>query len=174
MRVSTFWHYSEQEVINQLHTTADGLSSHEAQKRLKDYGKNLLKPKKEVTDLSLFLGQFKSPLILLLLGASVLSFFLHDPVDSIIIFAIVVASGLLGFFQERKAVKATEKLLSIVKVRSSVQRDGKRKNIGVEKLVPGDVLYLSAGDIIPADCRLLEAKDFFRRRVSADGRVVTC
>ncbi len=161
MRVSKFWHVEEKEILEQLRTTAAGLSSIDAQKRLKQFGKNLLKSKKEITDFSLFLSQFKSPLILLLLGAAVFSFFLHDRIDSTIIFIIVVASGLLGFFQERKAVKATEKLLAIVKIRSSVLRDGKRKEVGVEKLVPGDVIYLSAGDTIPADCRLLEAKDFF-------------
>ena len=109
----------------------------------------------------LFLAQFKSPIILILLFAAGLSLFLRDPADAFIILAIVFVSGLLGFWQERGAADAVEKLLTIVQVRAAVLRDGKEQEIAVEEIVPGDVVVLNAGDVIPGDCLVLESKDLF-------------
>jgi len=109
----------------------------------------------------LLLQQFKSPIILILLFAIALSFFVGDPTDALIILTIVLASGLLGFFQENGANKATAKLLAIVQVKASVLRDGKPTDIEVAQVVPGDVVQLKAGDIIPADGMLLESNTLF-------------
>ena len=90
-----------------------------------------------------------------------MSFFLRDPVDATIILIIVFGSGLLGFWQENSASNAMEKLLSIVQIRSAVLRDGNAKEIPVEEIVPGDIVVLKAGDIVPGDGQIQESKDLF-------------
>jgi len=126
-----------------------------------DYGANLLKPPKRSDTLSLLLAQFKSPIILTLVFAAGLSFFLQDPIDAVIILFIVLISGLLGFWQERGAVDAVNKLLAIVSIKTAVFRDGKTADIVLEDVVPGDIIILHAGDAIPADGLIIESKDFF-------------
>lgn len=156
-----FWNIPEAELLQQLQTTSQGLTNDEARLRLTQYGANLLKPQKRSDTLTLLFSQFKSPIILILIFASGLSFFLHDPVDAVIIMAIVVVSGLLGFWQERGAANAIEKLLSIVQIKAEVLRDGISREIPVEEIVPGDVVILNAGDVIPGDCLVQESKDLF-------------
>jgi P-type Mg2+ transporter len=156
-----FWNMPVPDLLQRLQTSAQGLTSSEAQQRLTRYGSNLLKPKKKSNIITLLMGQFKSPLILLLLGAAILAFFLHDPIDGLIILGIVIISGLLGFWQERGAVDAVEKLLAIVEVKARVLRDGEAKEIPTEKVVPGDAVRLAAGDVVPGDCVVLESKDLF-------------
>jgi len=156
-----FWSVSASEVLQQLGAAKDGLSSEDARQRLARYGSNLLKPEARSNALTLLLGQFKSPLILLLLFATGLSFVLHDPVNALIILAIVLASGLLGFWQEHSAARAVEKLLAIVQIKATVLRDGKPQDIPVEEIVPGDIVILHAGDLIPGDCLVDESKDLF-------------
>ena len=158
---STFWNLSATELLQKLETTKQGLTSAEAQQRLARFGANLLRPPKRSDALSLLLGQFKSPIILILFFATGLSFFLHDPADAIIILSIVLASGLLGFWQERGASNAVQKLLSIVRIKAAVLRDGTSKEIPVEEIVPGDIVVLNAGDIVPGDGLLIESKDCF-------------
>lgn len=159
--LASFWSASADEVFKQLQTSQQGLMSDEAQQRLKRYGANLLKPKKQATTLTLLLNQFKSPIILILVFAAGLSFFLQDPQDAIIILVIVLVSGLLSFWQERGASNAVEKLLATVQIRATVLRDGTSTEIPVEQVVPGDIVLLSAGDVIPGDCMILESKDLF-------------
>jgi len=105
--------------------------------------------------------QFKSPLILILLSATALSFFLRDPVDALIILTIVLVSGLLGFWQERSATNAVQKLLAIVQIKAAVLRDGSPKDVPVEEVVPGDIVILSAGDLVPGDGVVQESNDLF-------------
>ena len=88
-------------------------------------------------------------------------FFLHDSVNATIILAIVVASGLLGFWQERGAADAVQKLVSLVQVKASVLRSGKKHDVPIAEIVPGDVVMLAAGDVIPGDCLLLQSMDLF-------------
>ena len=156
-----FWSIPAAELLQQLQTTSQGLTNNEARQRFIRYGANLLKPKKRANTLTLLLSQFKSPIILILIFASGLSFFLHDPVDAGIILAIVLVSGLLGFWQERGAANAIEKLLSIVQIKAEVLRDGAMKEIPVEEIVSGDIVILNAGDVIPGDCLIIESKDLF-------------
>ncbi len=158
---SAFWSISETEMLQKLDAKKEGLTSDEAQKRLAHYGSNLLKPKKRSDWFTLLISQFKSPIILILFFATVLSFFLHDRVDAFIIFSIVLVSGLLGFWQEHSASNAVEKLLSIVQIKASVMRDGIAKEIPIEQIVPGDIVILNAGDIIPGDGLVQESKDLF-------------
>jgi len=165
----SFWSIPAAELLQQLQTTSQGLTSGEARRRIIQYGANLLKPRKRATALSLLLSQFKSPIILILIFASVLSFFLHNPVDAVIISAIVLVSGLLGFWQERGATNAIDKLLSIVQIKAAVIRDGTLMDIPVEEIVPGDIVSFNAGDVIPGDCLVLESKDLFVDEASLTG-----
>ena len=159
--LASFWSTSADQVFKQLQTSQQGLTSDEAQQRLKRYGANSLKPKKQATTLTLLLNQFKSPIILILVFAAGLSFFLQDPQDAIIILVIVLVSGLLSFWQERGASNAVEKLLATVQIRAAVLRDGTSTEVPVEQVVPGDIVLLSVGDVIPGDCLILESKDLF-------------
>ena len=158
---SAFWSVPATELLQQLGPSTTGLSSDEARQRLTRYGSNLLNSQRRSNVLTLLLAQFESPLILILLFATGLSFFFHDPVNALIILAIVLASGLLGFSQEHGATKAVEKLLAMVQVKTTVLRDGSEHEIPVEEIVPGDIVILSAGNIVPGDCLLAESKDLF-------------
>jgi Mg2+-importing ATPase len=156
-----FWSISATEILQHLGTAKEGLSSEEARQRFAHYGSNLLKPQKRSDVLTLLLAQFKSPLILILLFATGLSFFLHDPINALIILTIVLVSGLLGFWQEHSATNAVEQLLAMVQIKATVLRDGGPHEIPVEEIVPGDIVILNAGDIVPGDCLVDESKDLF-------------
>ena len=156
-----FWSVPGADLLRQLETTPQGLSGEEGQKRLHLYGANLLRPKRHTGTLALLLSQYKSPIILILLFATGLSFYLRDHTDALIILSIVLVSGLLGFWQERGAVNAVAKLLAMVQIKAAVRRDGEVREIPVEEIVPGDVVLLKAGDVIPGDCFILESKDLF-------------
>ncbi|HYA91203.1 MAG TPA: magnesium-translocating P-type ATPase [Thermodesulfobacteriota bacterium] len=156
-----FWSATAAEILKELQTTPQGLSEEEVQERLARRGSNLLKPKKRTDDLTLLLSQFKSPIILILLFAVGISILLHDSADALIILIIVLVSGLLGFWQERGAVHAVEKLLTIVQIETEVIRDGHSKEVPVEEIVPGDIVALNAGGVIPGDSLLFESKDLF-------------
>jgi P-type Mg2+ transporter len=156
-----FWSIPSVDLLKQLRTAEDGLSSEEAGKRLAEVGPNLLKSQRRTDAFILFIGQFKSPIILILILAAILSFFLRDIINASIILSIVVISGVLGFWQERGAVRGIEKLVSIVQIKASVIRDSSSKEIPVEMVVPGDIVTLSAGDSAPADSLILESKDLY-------------
>jgi Mg2+-importing ATPase len=145
------------------------LTDDEAGRRLKQYGSNLLTPKKRSDATTLLLAQIKSPVVVILIVAGGLSFFLGDSVNALIILAIILVSSLLGFSQERGANKAVEKLLAIVQIRAAVLRDGNQKEIPVEGIVPGDIVILNAGDLIPGDSLILESKDLFANEASLTG-----
>ena len=157
----SYWAIDGPALIEQLQTSVKGLSGIEANGRLSADGPNLLKPAKKSGTLNLFLRQFKSPLIIILLAAAVISAFLADSTDAIIIIAIVLISALLGFGQERSATNAVAKLLALVQIKASVIRDNAVISIPTEEIVRGDVVTLSAGDIVPSDCRIIESRDLF-------------
>jgi Mg2+-importing ATPase len=160
-RSQAFWSLPAAELLAQLKTSPLGITRNEARQRLTRFGSNLLTPRKRSDSLALLLAQFKSPITLILLFAAGLSFFLNENVNVLIILAIVFISGLLGFWQERGAANAIEKLLAIVQIKATVLRDGSPIEIPVEEIVPGDVIILNGGDIIPGDCLILESKDLF-------------
>src|ERR1035437_4556088 len=156
-----FWSISGTELLNTLQAAPGGLTTNDVKQRLSKYGANRLKPQKRSDVFTLLIGQFKSPIILILLFATILSLFLHNIVDASIILAIVIISGILGFWQENSASNAVEKLLAMVQITAAVFRDGNEKEIPVEDVVPGDMVKLNAGDIVPGDCLLIESKDLF-------------
>jgi P-type Mg2+ transporter len=156
-----FWSIPPDQLLKEMETSPQGLSETEVQKRIRRYGFNRLRPHKQSDALTLLLSQFKSPIILILIFAAGLSLFLGDRIDALIILGIVLVSGLLGFWQERSAADAVKKLLSIVQVKAQVLRSGVSREISVEEVVPGDLVFLKAGDIIPGDSRILSSKDLF-------------
>ena len=156
-----FWSSPSAEALKQLDSSSKGLSGDEARRRHLRDAHLLLKPKSRLSTYVLLFRQFTSPIILILLAAAGLAFFLADQTDTAIILMIVLASGLLGFWQERSANQAVASLLAIVQVKADVWRDGSPASVPVEEVVPGDVVLLRAGDTVPGDCLLLESKDLF-------------
>ena len=156
-----FWSRDVKDNISACSSSTAGLTSTEAQIRLKKYGSNSLKTQRNKSVFTLLFAQVKNPIILILLAASCLSLFLHNVVDASIILSIVIISGLLGFWQEYSASNAIGKLLAIVQVKVTVLRDGNQQDIRIEDIVPGDVVVLNAGDIVPGDCLLIESNDLF-------------
>jgi Mg2+-importing ATPase len=156
-----YWSLAAGNLLASLCSAPEGLSAEEADRRLVQLGPNALETKKKATAPGVFLNQFKSPIILILLFATGVSAVLKDWVDALIILVIVLGSALLSFFQEYSASTAAEKLRSQVTVKASVLRDGQARQVPAEEVVPGDVVLLSAGNLVPADGVLLEAHDFF-------------
>lgn len=156
-----FWHFSVNDALGKLSCRINGLTDKEADERLKQYGLNTIKSKRRVSGILLFLSQFKSPVTLLLIIAALLSAGLGDVTDTIIILVIVLISSLLSFWQERGAANAVEELLKLVQLNCTILRDGQKKEIPMEHVVPGDIIYLTAGDIIPGDSLIIESQDIF-------------
>ena len=158
---SPFWSLPGIEVLGLLRAAPGGLSGSEAEARSRGFATRRLAPKRRTDTVALLLKQFSNPIVLLLLAATAISVFLHDPTDAVIIFIIVLLSGLLSFWQEKGAAGAVEKLLSLVETKARALRDGAPLNIPVTEVVPGDVLIFAAGATVPADCLLLEGRDLF-------------
>lgn len=154
-----FWKATGENTATQLRASATGLSHDEAQQRLKAQRKSRRVQKPWVADAQLLLHQFKSPLILLLVFALVLSTVLGEYSDSLIVLAVLLITGILGFVQERSAGRAVQALQALVHSRAAVRRDGNVEEIFIDDVVRGDVVLLRAGDIIPADALVVEAND---------------
>jgi len=163
-----FWSVAPIDLFSRLKTSAQGLTQAEAQGRLVG-GAGLAHPHPLWKMLLLLLSQFKSPIILILIFAALLSLFLHDTTDALIIIAIVLVSGLLGFWQERGAADAVQKLLAVVQIKATCERDGKPLDVQTDAVVPGDVVVLHAGDIVPADSLILDSKDLFVNEAALTG-----
>ena len=138
-----------------------GLTSSEAKRKLESVGSNILPEKKPPSDLTIFISQIKSPLVFVLIFAGIVTFFLEDFSDSLIIGLAIFLNTILGFFQERRANNALSALKKLVHPATLVMRDGKRVEISIEEVVPGDLCVLGAGDKIPADGKLIFANRMF-------------
>ncbi|MEN9879511.1 MAG: magnesium-translocating P-type ATPase [Pseudomonadota bacterium] len=156
-----FWNTPLPELLEALDSRASGLSAQEAKRRLTRYGRNLFGTTPRRSVLMQYLAHFKNPLVLILLVASGLSALMGEVEGAWIIWAIVLLSVTLDFIQEHRAQHAANLLKKQVAVRATVLRDGQLVETRIEKIVPGDVVLLNAGALVPADCRLLDAKDFF-------------
>ena len=152
------WHVMTiEEAFEQLKSQSSGLTSDEAATRLAQYGPNELQAAHRVSPWEILIEQFKNVLILILLGATVISLFLGHGVESIVIAVIVLFAVGLGFVQEYRAERAIEALKQMAAPTASVLRDGNEVKIPARELVPGDVVILHTGDRVPADARLLES-----------------
>jgi len=156
------WHtQASDDVLSALSVTQDGLTTDEAQKRLAQYGANVLDKKGGASVMQLIWRQINNPLIWVLIGSAVIAMVV-DPADGIknglVILAVVIINTIIGFAQEFKASKAIESLSAMVPEFAIVQRDGKRVQLPVAALVPGDVVFLQSGDKVPADMRLFHLR----------------
>ncbi len=153
------WHaLSCEDIIQDFLTDGQkGLEPGEAERRLNLVGPNQLAAKKKISPLSIFISQFKDFMVLVLIGATVLSGFLGEYSDAVTILAIILLNAFLGFFQEFRAERSLEALKKMTAPEASVIRGGVIKKIPAAQLVPGDLVILKTGDIVPADSRILEA-----------------
>jgi len=162
-----FWSLPEEQLLSNLQTSPQGLSQAEAADRLARTRQ--LKARKHST-WALLLDQFKNPIILLLFGSALLSFSMPgEQTNAYIIIFILLASGLLGFWQELSAADAVAKLMGMIETKATVIRDGVDCEVPLESIVPGDIIRLSAGHMIPGDCRLLSARDLFLNEAALTG-----
>ncbi len=152
------WPLSEQDVLTHLKTSKRGLSASEVRERQKVYGRNEF-VRKKASPISVLYTQFKSPLILILLITAAVAFLFESQINAVIIILIVLLSAILGFYNEYKAEKTIEDLLGKITYEAKVFRDGIEIITDVKELVPGDVVVLSGGDVVPADLRLIDAKN---------------
>ncbi|ADY55923.1 calcium-translocating P-type ATPase, PMCA-type [Syntrophobotulus glycolicus DSM 8271] len=151
-----FHNLSENEVIRHFGSTPEGLTDEEAGQRIKQYGKNEIPEGKKKTLAGMFLEQFKSIMILILLIAAVISGLMHELTDTYIILVVIVLNAVLGVIQESKAEKALEALQKMSSPFVKVKRNGKVREVKTEEIVPGDMVIIEAGDYVPADLRLME------------------
>jgi Ca2+-transporting ATPase len=152
------WHtFSQNEVFTKLNASADGLTADEAADRVKQFGRNELIEKKKQSPQLMFLSQFSDFMILVLIAAAVISGFIGELVDTVIILVIVVLNAIVGFVQEYRAEKAMAALRKMAALHCVVLRDGVATDLPAADLVPGDVVLLEAGNAVPADIRLIES-----------------
>lgn len=164
---------SQEEAIAEFNTNqASGLTLQEAQARLAKYGENKLKGKPKKGLIALFFAQLQDMLIYVLLGAAVITVYIGEYVDAVIILLVVILNAVIGVVQEYKAEKAIEALQEMTTPRSLVRRDGEVKEIHSEELVPGDIVILDAGRYVPADLRLIESANLKIEESSLTGESV--
>jgi Mg2+-importing ATPase len=165
----SFWDEPLLELLELLRTTSAGLTSDEAQRRLSLHGPNSMVRESRFAALVSILRLLVNPLVLILLVASGISLALGDSVGGVIIISIVLLSVLLNFFMEFQAQHAVEEIRKQVATTAAVIRDGREQELPVAELVPGDIIRLNAGDLVPADARLLEVKDLHVRESALTG-----
>lgn len=156
-----YWSMPSESVLEYFKLTTDGLNSDEARSRLEEYGKNTIKDKKKTSNLILFLNQFKNSIIIILIIATSISAATGELIDASIILTIIFGSAILSFFQEYTAGNAMEQLRAKVESKTTVLRDEKFIEISSTKIVPGDIIKLSAGSLIPADGLIISSLNFF-------------
>ena len=156
-------------VLNELSSRLDGLTGAEAKSRLKQYGPNTIAREQRQSGLMRLLSNIKNPLVLLLMALGVVSFLTGDLRATAVIFVMVILGIVLRFVQEMRADNAAEKLKAMVSNTATVVRGGKEIEISLKMLVPGDIIRLAAGDMVPADVRVLSAKDLFLNQAALTG-----
>ena len=159
--LANYWSYPSEQLLRSLQSTSDGLRSEEAAQRRLRFGANTLTDQVRVTAVRLWIRQFRSPLVLILLFAAAVALLVQDVVNATTVLVIVIGSAFLGFVQEYRANAAMEALRARVTLETNVLRDGVRQRLAAIQLVPGDVVLLAAGTLIPADGIALDAKDLF-------------
>lgn len=168
-KINTVWSKSAEEVVNLLNSDMlKGLSNEEADNRLIDFGQNVLKVEKKISSFGKFILQFKSPVILILIGAAIIAGFLGEWIDSMAIIVIVFINSIIGFLQEAKAEEAILALKNLSAPKAKVLRSGEIVEIKASEVCLGDIIILEAGDYVPADSRIIKES-----QLSADEAVLT-
>ena len=156
-------------VLKELDSRLDGLTEAEAKSRFKQYGPNTVAREQNQSSLMRLLSNVKNPLVLLLIALGVLSFLTGDLRATAVIFVMVILGIVLRFVQEMRADNAAEKLKAMVSNTTTLLRGGKEIEVSLKMLVPGDIVRLAAGDMVPADIRILSAKDLFLNQAALTG-----
>ena len=162
------------DVIKKLDSSVDGLSEDEAGSRLEKDGYNTLTSIEESNIVIEFLSHFWNPLIIILLVAASISWYFGEHIDATIISIMVLLSVTLDFFEEYSANKSAKKLAEKVETTATVIRDGEKKDIKAKDICKGDIIFLSSGDMIPADARVISSKDFFVNQSALTGESYPC
>ncbi len=156
-------------VYEQLHTSPNGLTAGEVETRLETYGPNAVASEKRTTWYVRLWDNLKNPLVILLTVLGIISYLTGDIRATIMILLMVVLGIVLRYIQEQRADHAAEQLKAMVSTTATVIREGQHKEISLHELVPGDIVHLSAGDMVPADVRLIGAKDLFLNQAALTG-----
>ena len=159
-------------VLKQLGSRLEGLSEAEADTRLQQVGANEIARERRQSALMRLFSNIKNPLVLLLAALGVLSYLTGDHRATVVIFVMVILGVVLRFFQEMRADHAAEKLQAMVSNTATIVRDGKEAEVSLKLLVPGDIVLLGAGDMVPADVRVLSAKDLFLNQMALTGEAL--
>ena len=157
------------EALETLKSSEKGLTNNEVNKRLNLYGLNTLKEKNKISKFSIFISQFKSFIVILLIVATIISLILGESLDAIVILIVVIFNAVFGFIQEYKAERAIEELRKLSNPIVIVIRNNKEVKISSAQLVPGDIILLQTGDKISADCRLIESNSLETQAASLTG-----
>jgi len=157
---------SSNEIVR--HEAVQGLSEAEAKRRLREYGENVLPTAKGPSAFSIFLSQFKSPLVYIILAAAIISLIVGERTDFFIIMVVVIIDAIVGFLQEYQAQRTYTSLKNLLKPTATVIREGVRREIELRELVPGDIAVLSAGERVPGDGKLIESV-----KISVDEAILT-
>lgn len=168
--METKWHLlSQEQIFEKLNTSLHGLSLDEVQNRIKQYGFNVLPEKKPTSLIRLFLNQFNSPLIFILLVASFIMYAIGETTDAYIILAVLIFNAIVGTIQEGKAQNTLNALKKFVETKATVLRDGTEFIISDREIVPGDIIYLDEGEKVPADARVILSQNLKADEASLTG-----
>jgi len=173
-KISQAWDFdyvncSQEVLFGKLKTSEKGLSEQEARNRLLEYGLNEPAKKKKRTILRQILSKFLNPLVVVLLIIGGFSLFFGEKISALLVSLMAIMSVVLAFVQEYRASKSAEKLSEMVHTTATVWRNGKSKEVSIREIVPGDIVDLFAGDMIPADLRIISCKDLFINQASLTG-----
>ena len=160
---------SQELLFEKLKTSPKGLTEQEAKKRLEEYGLNEPAKNKKRTILIQILSKFLNPLVIVLLVIAAFSLFFGEKIEALLVILMAIMSVFLSFIQEHRAGKEAEKLSEMVRATATVYRNGKAREVKIREIVPGDIIDLFAGDMIPADLRIISCKDLFINQASLTG-----
>ena len=158
--MQAFYQLTTEEAFKQLNTAASGLKNEEVPPLQKEYGPNSLQEAKQKSKLSILLSQFTDVMILILVIAAAISFLVGEHTDAFVILAIIIGNAWMGYYQEYNAEKSVRMLKKMSAQFALVVRNDNPAKIEADQLVPGDIILLEAGDIVPADARLIEVHSF--------------
>ncbi|MBI2565062.1 calcium-translocating P-type ATPase, SERCA-type [Candidatus Woesearchaeota archaeon] len=176
LNITTFVNFhniSVKEVLENLSASDKGLTEKEAQKRLQKYGFNIIEDDTKISAFKIFLEQFKSPVVWVLIAASIITFFLKEWINFGVMAVVIIVNAVFGFWQEYKAEQAIAALKKFISLKTKAIRDGTEKIIDAKELVPGDLIHVEVGDKIPADARIILSINIQAQQAALTGESVS-